>query len=34
MFNLCNYDKANGVVLGIVSNYFGVYEAYFVVGEF
>jgi hypothetical protein len=34
VFNLCNYGKCNGVVFGIVSNYFIVYEAYFVVGEF
>jgi hypothetical protein len=34
VFNLCNYGKGNGVVFGIISNYFVVYEAYFVAGEF
>jgi hypothetical protein len=34
MFKLCNYDKGSCMVFGIVSNYFVVYEAYFVVGEF
>jgi hypothetical protein len=38
MFNLCNYGKGNGkgngVDFGIVSNYFVVYEAYFIVVEF
>jgi hypothetical protein len=34
MFNLCNYDKGSGVDFGIASNYFIVYEAYFVIGEF
>jgi hypothetical protein len=34
MFNLCNYDRDNGVVFRIVSNYFVVHEAYFFVGEF
>jgi hypothetical protein len=34
LFKLCNYDKGNGVVFGIVLNYFVVYEAYFIVGEF
>jgi hypothetical protein len=33
VFKLCNYAKGNGVIFGIVSNYF-VYEAYFVVCEF
>jgi hypothetical protein len=34
LFKLCNYSKGNGVIFWIVSNYFVVYEAYFVVGEF
>jgi hypothetical protein len=34
VFKLCNNDKGNGVIFGIVLNYFVVYEAYFVVGEF
>jgi hypothetical protein len=34
VFNLCNYGKGNGVDFGIVSNYFVVYEVYFVVSEF
>jgi hypothetical protein len=34
MFHLWKYGKGTGVVFGIVSNYFVVYEAYFVVGEF
>jgi hypothetical protein len=34
VFKLCNYDKGNGVIFGIVSNYFVVYESHFVVGEF
>jgi hypothetical protein len=33
-FKLCNYDKRYGVIFRIVSNYFLVYETYFVVGEF
>jgi hypothetical protein len=34
VFKLCNYSKSNSVIFGIVSNYFVVYEIYFVVGEF
>jgi hypothetical protein len=34
VFKLCNYDKGNGMIFGIVSNYFVVYESHFVVGEF
>jgi hypothetical protein len=41
MFKWCNYGKGNGVIFGIISNYFVIYEAYFiiykayfVVGEF
>jgi hypothetical protein len=38
MFKLCNYGimsaKVRRVVFGIVSTYFIVYEAYFVVNEF
>jgi hypothetical protein len=34
VFKLCNYNKGNGVIFGIVLNYFVVYEAYFVIGEF
>jgi hypothetical protein len=34
LFKLCSYGKGNGVNFGIVSNYFVVYEAYFVVGKF
>jgi hypothetical protein len=34
MFKLCNYGNGNGVIFGIILNYFIVYEAYFVVGEF
>jgi hypothetical protein len=34
VFKLCNYGKGNGVDFDIVLNYFVVYEAYFVVGEF
>jgi hypothetical protein len=34
VFKLCNYDKGNSLIFGIVSNYFVVYEAYFIVGEF
>jgi hypothetical protein len=33
LFKLCNYDKGNCVVFGLVSNYFVVYESYFVIGE-
>jgi hypothetical protein len=38
MFKLCNYGmvlaKVSRVIFGIVSAYFIVYEAYFVVGDF
>jgi hypothetical protein len=34
IFKLCNYGKGNGVIFEIVSNYFVIYEAYFIVGEF
>jgi hypothetical protein len=38
VFKLCNYGivlgKVSRAILGIVSAYFFVYEAYFVVGEF
>jgi hypothetical protein len=34
VFNLCIYDQGNGVDFQIVSNYFVVYENYFIVGEF
>jgi hypothetical protein len=34
VFKLCNYGQGNGVAFGIVSNYFVVYEAYFIVGKF
>jgi hypothetical protein len=38
VFKLCNYRivlaKISRVIFGIVSAYFIVYEAYFVVGEF
>jgi hypothetical protein len=34
VFHLCIYDQGNGVDFEIVSNYFVVYETYFVVGEF
>jgi hypothetical protein len=38
MFKLCNYEivlaKVSRVIFGIVSAYFIVYEAYFIVGEF
>jgi hypothetical protein len=34
MFKLHNCSKGNGMILGIVLNYFIVYEAYFIFGEF
>jgi hypothetical protein len=34
MFKLCNYGKGNSVIFGIFSNYFIIYETYFVAGEF
>jgi hypothetical protein len=34
VFKLCNYDKGNGVIFGIILDYFIIYEAYFVIGEF
>jgi hypothetical protein len=34
MFKLCNYGQGNGVDFEIVSNYFVVYETYFIIGEF
>jgi hypothetical protein len=34
MFKLHNCGKGNGMILGIVLNYFIVYEAYFIFGEF
>jgi hypothetical protein len=34
IFKLCNYDKGNGEVFGIILNYFIVYDAYFIVDEF
>jgi hypothetical protein len=34
MFNLCIYSQDNGVDFEIVSNYFIVYETYFIIGEF
>jgi hypothetical protein len=37
MFKLCNYrialSKVSHVILRIISNYFIVYETYFIVGE-
>jgi hypothetical protein len=34
VFKLCNYAKGNDVIFLIVLNYFVVYKAYFLVGEF
>jgi hypothetical protein len=34
MFNLCIYGQGNSVDFEIVSNYFVVYETYFIVDEF
>jgi hypothetical protein len=38
LFKLCNYGivlaKVSRVIFGIISAYFIVYEAYFVIGEF
>ncbi len=34
MFKLCNYKQGNGVVFGILSNYFIIYEAYLLLVNF